>query len=65
MQPYPAPNSVLLLDNARIHHSDEIRELIESYGLLEHQLKSHLLRLMFLRMQNRISTPLLPAFSAD
>ncbi|KAF7350719.1 Transposase domain-containing protein [Mycena sanguinolenta] len=32
MNPYPAPRSVILLDNARIHHSDEIRELVESFG---------------------------------
>jgi transposase len=34
MNPYPAPQSVLLLDNARIHHSEEIRELVEAFGML-------------------------------
>lgn len=29
MNPYPGPRSVLVLDNCRIHHTDEIRELIE------------------------------------
>jgi hypothetical protein len=27
--PYPGPRSVLILDNCRIHHAEEIRELVE------------------------------------
>jgi hypothetical protein len=30
MQPYPAPNSVVIMDNAKIHKSPEIREMIET-----------------------------------
>ena len=30
--PYPGPRSVLVLDNARIHHSDEIEALVRGYG---------------------------------
>lgn len=30
--PYPAPRSIIVLDNARIHHSKEVVDLIESYG---------------------------------
>jgi hypothetical protein len=30
MQPYPAPNSVIVMDNCRIHKSEDILELIES-----------------------------------
>jgi transposase len=30
MQPYPAPNSVIVMDNAKIHRSPEIREIIEA-----------------------------------
>ncbi|RXW15147.1 hypothetical protein EST38_g10711 [Candolleomyces aberdarensis] len=30
--PYPGPWSVLILDNARIHHSEEIHELVHSFG---------------------------------
>ncbi|RPD67716.1 hypothetical protein L226DRAFT_422876, partial [Lentinus tigrinus ALCF2SS1-7] len=29
MQPYPMPNSVLIMDNAIVHHFDGIRELVE------------------------------------
>jgi hypothetical protein len=27
--PYPGPRSVIVLDNCNIHHSEEVRELIE------------------------------------
>ncbi|KZP25620.1 hypothetical protein FIBSPDRAFT_671411, partial [Athelia psychrophila] len=30
MNPFPQSNSVVVMDNASIHHSPEIRELIES-----------------------------------
>jgi hypothetical protein len=29
MQPYPAPNSVIIMDNCRIHKSEAILDLIE------------------------------------
>jgi hypothetical protein len=32
--PYPGPQSVLIMDNARIHHSPEIDDLIRGYGKL-------------------------------
>jgi transposase len=31
--PYPGPRSVLVLDNARIHHAQEIEDLIHDYGV--------------------------------
>ncbi|KAH9015861.1 hypothetical protein EDB85DRAFT_1821142, partial [Lactarius pseudohatsudake] len=32
MNPYPAPNSVLILDNCRIHHVEGVEELcVERY----------------------------------
>ncbi|KIJ91811.1 hypothetical protein K443DRAFT_41653, partial [Laccaria amethystina LaAM-08-1] len=31
MTPFPGPHSVLLLDNARIHHSKEVTALVHSY----------------------------------
>jgi transposase len=34
MNPYPGARSVILLDNARIHHSEQVTELVESYGAL-------------------------------
>jgi hypothetical protein len=30
MQPYPHPNSVIVMDNCKIHKNPVIRELIES-----------------------------------
>jgi hypothetical protein len=34
MQPFPAPNSVIVMDNCRIHKHPSIVELIESrYGI--------------------------------
>jgi transposase len=32
MNPYPLPNSVLVLDNCAIHHSDELREILAAKG---------------------------------
>ena len=34
MQPYPAPNSVIVMDNCRIHKSLRIREMIEARFVL-------------------------------
>jgi transposase len=31
--PFPGPLSVLVMDNACIHHGDEIIELLERYGM--------------------------------
>ena len=31
MQPYPAPNSVIVMDNAKVHRSPEICEMIEAW----------------------------------
>lgn len=31
MQPYPAPNSVIVMDNAKVHRSPEIHEMIEAW----------------------------------
>lgn len=28
MQPYPGSNSVLIMDNAKIHKTDELREMV-------------------------------------
>jgi len=30
--PFPGPLSVLVMDNARIHHGDKILELVERFG---------------------------------
>jgi hypothetical protein len=32
--PYPGPLSVLVMDNAKIHHGEDVAELIEAYGKL-------------------------------
>jgi len=31
--PHPGPRSVILIDNACIHHHPDIIELVESYGM--------------------------------
>ncbi|KAG1850454.1 hypothetical protein F4604DRAFT_1495438, partial [Suillus subluteus] len=31
--PYPGPHSALVLDNCRIHHTDEVRRLVEEEAL--------------------------------
>lgn len=33
MQPYPYPNSVLVMDNASIHHGGKIEELAAEHGI--------------------------------
>ncbi|KAH7917635.1 hypothetical protein BV22DRAFT_984655, partial [Leucogyrophana mollusca] len=30
MNPFPLPDSVLVMDNASIHHSKELREMVEA-----------------------------------
>jgi len=30
--PYPGPRSILVLDNARVHHAQQIEDLIHDYG---------------------------------
>jgi hypothetical protein len=30
--PYPGPRSVLVMDNARIHHADAIKDLVHGYS---------------------------------
>jgi hypothetical protein len=32
MNPYPGDNSVIVMDNARIHHDNELIELLEGLG---------------------------------
>ena len=40
---YPGPLSVLIMDNARIHHGDEILELADRFGeFTETQIMSHM-----------------------
>ena len=34
--PYPGPQSVLIMDNAQIHHSPEIEDLVRGYGSFSH-----------------------------
>ena len=31
--PFPGPLSVLVMDNARIHHVPGVRELLDAYGM--------------------------------
>lgn len=34
MNPFPLPNSVLVMDNASSHHSEEIRGIIEARSVI-------------------------------
>lgn len=61
MQPYPAPNSVIVMDNCRIHKDPEIIELIESryvkFRYVTHTKSDHISRGM--------KVEFLPAYSPD
>ena len=33
MNPYPGPNSVIVLDNAKIHHDEGLIEYLQAFGI--------------------------------
>lgn len=33
MNPYPGPNSVIILDNAKIHHNEDLIEYLQAFGI--------------------------------
>lgn len=33
MNPYPAPQSVLILDNCQIHHTDTLQDVLNAAGI--------------------------------
>ena len=33
MNPYPGPNSVIVLDNAKIHHNEDLIEYLQAFGI--------------------------------
>ena len=33
MNPYPGPNSVIVLDNAKIHHDEGLIEYLQAFGV--------------------------------
>ena len=33
MNPYPGPNSVIILDNARIYHDENLIEFLQAFGI--------------------------------
>ncbi|CAE6521638.1 unnamed protein product [Rhizoctonia solani] len=53
MSPYPGPNSVIVMDNARIHRCQETLEMIEAHGM----------RFIFLPAYSPDCTPIELAFS--
>jgi transposase len=63
MQPYPAPNSVIVMDNCRIHKSPRIREMIETRFVLSYVFRSDIV------LQNTtysgMKLEFLPAYSPD
>lgn len=40
--PFPGPMSVLVMDNARIHHGPEIQALADNFGTLNNTDELHL-----------------------
>ncbi|KAJ2932106.1 hypothetical protein H1R20_g5000, partial [Candolleomyces eurysporus] len=54
MNPFPAPNSVIVMDNASIHKSDELRAMVEQQGM----------RILFLPPYSPDYNPIEEAFSA-
>jgi hypothetical protein len=54
MQPWPLPNSVLIMDNAAIHKVDGVREMIEERGV----------RLVYLPAYSPDLNPIEEAFSS-
>lgn len=33
MNPFPGPNSVIVLDNAKIHHNESLIEYLQAFGI--------------------------------
>jgi transposase len=33
MNPYPGPNSVIVLDNAKIHHNEDLIRYLQAFGI--------------------------------
>lgn len=62
MQPFPAPNSVIVMDNARIHKHPDIRAMIEERSV-EHLPYQHDFRLITLTRGMRVMY--LPPYSPD
>ena len=54
MNPFPAPNSVIVMDNASIHKSDELRAMVEQQGM----------RVLFLPPYSPDYNPIEESFSA-
>lgn len=60
MQPFPAPNSVIIMDNCSIHKAPEVRELIESRYVISFVLLSKALT-----PSSGMRLEYLPAYSPD
>src|ERR1700678_409813 len=46
---YPGPLSVFVMDNATIHHGDEILELADHFGVIYYNLLSSILKLTIIQ----------------
>jgi transposase len=41
MQPFPDRRSIIVMDNRSIHHVQEIKDFIESLGIVQSRLQPH------------------------
>jgi transposase len=60
LQPYPAPNSVIVMDNCRIHKAPEIQEMIEARCAVPNERT-----IVYLRLSRGMRLEFLPTYSPD
>lgn len=64
MQPYPAPNSVIVLDNAKVHKNPEICEMIEGWYVISQDVPIYHEAYLW-TLTSGMKTVYLPPYSPD